>query len=107
MAVGNPEVAATTQVYRQRPDLSQDQHIDGMPLGTRGGMLIEHDFPVDGDYDITINGLVGAGYLWGVMEPNTLLVIVDDRRVFEAELGSAKDLDAVDLQQAEVLIAAE
>ncbi|MEN9704765.1 MAG: hypothetical protein RLZZ393_644 [Pseudomonadota bacterium] len=101
LAVGNPNARTQSTNYPGSWQASQYLHIEGLPLGTRGGMLIEHDFPVDGDYDVTINGLVGAGYLWGVMEPNTLLVTVDGKRVFEAELGGSKDLDAVDLQQAE------
>ena len=76
-------------------------HIEGLPLGTRGGMLIEHDFPADGEYEFTINGLVGAGYLWGVMDPNTLIITLDGERVFEHKLGGEEDLEAVDVRQAE------
>ncbi len=101
LAVGNPNARTQSTNYPGSWQASQHLHIEGLPLGTRGGMLIEHDFPVDGEYDVTINGLVGAGYLWGVMEPNTLIVTVDGQRAFEATLGDAKDLDAVDLQQAE------
>src|SRR6059036_3203121 len=53
-AVGNPGIAAVTSVYRVRPDLSQDQHLDGMPLGTRGGILAHHAFPLDGEYTIKV-----------------------------------------------------
>ncbi len=41
-AVGNLSVAPATTTYRVRPDLSQDQHIEGLPLGTRGGILVRH-----------------------------------------------------------------
>src|SRR5207237_5349419 len=41
-AVGNTRIAPSMATYRVRPDLSQDQHIDGMPLGTRGGILVQH-----------------------------------------------------------------
>ncbi|MEY4760162.1 MAG: hypothetical protein RLZZ200_18 [Pseudomonadota bacterium] len=101
LAVGNPNARTQSTNYPGTWQASQYLHLEGLPLGTRGGMLIEHEFPVDGEYEVTINGLVGAGYLWGVMEPNTLVVTVDDRRVYEADLGGDKDLDAVDLQQAE------
>ena len=30
-------------------------HIEGLPLGTRGGMLVEHDFPADGEYEFNIS----------------------------------------------------
>jgi len=54
MAVGNVNIAPATSVYRLRPDLSQDQHIDGLPPGTRGGILAKHNFPLDGEYNIKV-----------------------------------------------------
>ena len=54
LAVGNVNIAPATSTYRVRPDLSQDQHIEGLPLGTRGGMLVQHNFPVDGEYVIKV-----------------------------------------------------
>jgi hypothetical protein len=48
-AVGNLDIAQGTAVYRVRPDLSQDQHVEGLPPGPRGGILVRHTFPLDGD----------------------------------------------------------
>jgi Protein of unknown function (DUF1592)/Protein of unknown function (DUF1588)/Protein of unknown function (DUF1587)/Protein of unknown function (DUF1585)/Protein of unknown function (DUF1595)/Cytochrome C oxidase, cbb3-type, subunit III len=53
-AVGNMSVAPATTTYRVRPDLSQDQHIEGLPLGTRGGLLVKHFFPLDAEYVIKL-----------------------------------------------------
>lgn len=53
-AVGNMNIAAETATYRVRPDLSQDQHIEGLPLGTRGGILVHHYFPLDAEYVIKL-----------------------------------------------------
>src|SRR5437868_6792738 len=39
-AVGDMNIAPATATYRVRPDLSQDQHIEGLPLGTRGGAIV-------------------------------------------------------------------
>ncbi len=99
-ALGNPAARMQSRIYHGAPNANQYMHIEGLPLGTRGGMLIEHEFPADGDYEFTINGLVGAGYLWGVMDPNTLIITIDDVRVFEDKLGGKADLAAVDVQQA-------
>ena len=46
----------------------QEEHIEGLPLGTRGGMLVEHLFPADGDYTFNINqsGGFGGGYIAGL-----------------------------------------
>jgi hypothetical protein len=99
-ALGNPKARMTSTVYRGAPNANQYMHIEGLPLGTRGGMLIEHNFPADGEYEVTINGLVGGGYVWGVMDPNQLIVTVDDERVFQAQVGGEEDLEAVDVEQA-------
>src|SRR3984957_18225952 len=101
-AIGSPH-ARTQDVFINGPPEPQEyqyMHVDGLPLGTRGGMLFSHTFPADGEYRFTINGLVGAGYLWGELDPNTLIITVDGKRVFKNQLGGPKDLDAVDLQQA-------
>ena len=36
------------ETYRVRQDLSQNQHLEGLPLGTVGGLKVEHTFPLDG-----------------------------------------------------------
>src|SRR5579871_1695592 len=42
------------KVFRVPEDTSQDYHIEGMPFGTRGGMLVKYQFPADGDYSIKV-----------------------------------------------------
>ena len=44
------------------PDISQDDHIEGLPLGTRGGALIHHNFPLDGQYDFRAVATDGTGH---------------------------------------------
>lgn len=99
-AVGHPGARTTTRIFPGSLEAGQYVHLEGLPLGTRGGLLIETDLPVDGDYEFTINGLVGAGYVWGVMDPNTLIITVDDVKVFSQNLGGEEDLAAVDVEQA-------
>jgi len=53
-AVGDMSIAPATTTYRVRPDLSQDQHIEGLPLGTRGGILVNHYAPLDAEYVIKL-----------------------------------------------------
>jgi hypothetical protein len=53
-AVGNMNISPATAIYRVRPDLSQDQHIEGLPLGTRGGILVRHYAPLDAEYVIKL-----------------------------------------------------
>ena len=50
LAVGDTDIGAISTTYKVRGDLSQDRHVEGLPVGTRGGILIRHNFPVDGEY---------------------------------------------------------
>jgi len=54
LAVGDPKIDPIIDTYRVRADFTQNEHIEGLPLGTRGGVLIHHDFPLDGDYVIKV-----------------------------------------------------
>ena len=54
LALGGP-VPETELNFRMHSDVRQDVHLDGMPFGTRGGILIDHIFPVDGEYEFTIS----------------------------------------------------
>src|SRR5262245_23763936 len=58
LALGYPE-EPTLVVYRTREDTSQDYHIEGLPFGTRGGMLVAHTFPSDGEYTLTVTPIFG------------------------------------------------
>jgi hypothetical protein len=58
-AVGDRTAAPAQIVYTAPPGLAQDKHIDGLPLGTRGGMLFTHTFPLDAEYEFSVGG--GAG----------------------------------------------
>ncbi len=54
LAVGSAPPEAELR-FRVHADLGQDVHFEGMPFGTRGGLLIDHIFPVDGEYEIEVN----------------------------------------------------
>ena len=62
LAVGDPSIGLDRAVYRVPGDLDQDAHIDGLPLGTRGGLIIWHTFPLDAEYDLQV-GQAGGGRL--------------------------------------------
>jgi mono/diheme cytochrome c family protein len=46
-------------IFRAPEDTNQNYHIEGLPFGTRGGMLVEHLFPADGEYQLTITPIFG------------------------------------------------
>jgi hypothetical protein len=60
-AVGDRTLIPSQITYNAPGGFSQDRHIEGLPLGTRGGMLIKHTFPMDAEYDFNIGGGQGAG----------------------------------------------
>ena len=80
----------------------QNEHIDGLPLGTRGGLIVDHYFPADGEYEFNIREFFfgGAGYVTKVDTAHDVIMTIDDVRVFEATVGGAEDLKAVDQRQA-------
>jgi hypothetical protein len=99
-ALGNPRARTQSTMYSGSSAALQYMHHEGLPLGTRGGLVIDHSFPADGDYEVTISGLVGGGYVWGVMDPFQLIVTVDGDRVFQGQVGGEEDLRAIDVKQA-------
>jgi mono/diheme cytochrome c family protein len=54
LAVGSPVRAPATFVALVPADLTQEDHLEGLPLGTRGGTVVHYSFPLDGEYDIQI-----------------------------------------------------
>jgi mono/diheme cytochrome c family protein len=60
LAVGDKTMGPSQVTYSPPPGLAQDRHIDGLPLGTRGGRLIHHTFPLDAEYDFALGGRGGG-----------------------------------------------
>ncbi len=58
--VGDLTTTVGTSTYRTAPTLAQDRHVEGLPLGTRGGLRVDHNFPLDAEYEFTVRG--GAGF---------------------------------------------
>jgi len=55
LAVGDRGASATSVTYKIGRTLSQMRHVDGAPMGTRGGVSVVHTFPADGDYSIKVS----------------------------------------------------
>ena len=104
-AIGNPSPRPTSATYRPAKGTDQSVHVDGLPLGTRGGFLFEHLFPADGEYQLSIGALATAGYVRGMEYRHTLVVMVDGRKVFEHAVGGDEDMKAIDQKQAAAVAA--
>ena len=92
LAVGDPDTRAVMSVYRAPSDLAQGEHVEGLPLGTRGGILIHHNFPLDGEYGFDVFLLRNiVGYMTGLEWPHELEIAIDGERVFLAKVGGKED----------------
>jgi len=56
LAVGDLSAPPAPSVYNAIAGLSQNTHVDGLPLGTQGGMIVRHNFPLDAEYQIQTGG---------------------------------------------------
>ncbi len=91
-AIGDTDIAPAVSTYRVPPDRSQTDYVEGLPLGTRGGMLVSHHFPVDGEYVIRPR-------LWrntvdvvrGTETPHDLEVSLDGGRLSLTRFGGPED----------------
>jgi hypothetical protein len=54
LAIGTPPPAPNVDFVRLGDDLQQDEHIEGLPIGTRGGVSIPYTFPMDAEYVIKV-----------------------------------------------------
>jgi hypothetical protein len=93
LAVGDRSRTPVAETYRVRQDLSQNQHLDGLPLGTVGGLLVQHSFPLDGEYEFRIRlQTTNFGNLRGLDYPHQVETTVDGERVHVATIGGNADL---------------
>ena len=79
LAVGSTQ-SLQSDIIQNAPDLTQEGHLPGMPLGTRGGLSAPYTFPQDGEYDIQIFLARNfTGVVSGLREdrPHELLVLLD------------------------------
>jgi hypothetical protein len=92
LAVGDPKIPPTTYTFRNRPDLSQDRHIEGLPLGTRGGILVMYNFPLDAEYRFKVRFWGNTvNTVRGLELPSQVEVILDGARVKVVAMGGPED----------------
>jgi len=106
-AVGDktPSLASTT--YRSELPLAgraegggvQQGHIEGLPLGTRGGMLVEHWFPADGEYSLSVADFNVSLWKYNMEFENTMIFTLDGEKIHEISVGGGEDLIALDRDQ--------
>ena len=102
MAVGEANPAPDIASFEAPSLATQYRHVDGLPLGTRGGYAVDHFFPADGDYEFNVEIASQEGSLqrsyptWWLESKHRFLLTIDGQEVFTASLGGLEDSDAVD-----------
>jgi mono/diheme cytochrome c family protein len=84
LAVGTA-LAPTQTVYRVPEDTTQDYQVEGLPFGTRGGLLVRHQFPATAEYALKVvpvnKGNMGSNTAFGEVRGEKLEVLLDGARV--------------------------
>jgi hypothetical protein len=91
LAVGT-DTEVVRLAYRVPPDDSQQDEVDGVGLGTRGGLRFRHNFPQDAEYELAI-GLMRNfhGYITGLEFAHRVEIAIDGEQVFTAQVGGEED----------------
>ena len=93
LAVGDPEIGAGSDTFRIRQDLSQDTHVEGLPLGTVGGTAVRYTFPLDGEYVFQAKLYrTNLNIVRGLEYAHQVEIAIDGRRVYLATIGGREDL---------------
>ena len=108
-AIGNPKAPAETITYGDPANMvislppsgapgtgRQQHHLEGMPFGTRGGFVVEHNFPADGDYELTIGDMALAREVPRMEFENTVIALLDGKEFYRTTIGGETDHKNID-----------
>jgi cytochrome c5 len=95
VAVGDTDVAPGTVTFSISTEVTQNEHVQDLPLGTRGGRIAHYNFPADGEYVLygRLLRTVAEGYVGveGHETPYQFIITVDGQQVFTAPVGGKED----------------
>ena len=98
LAIGPAAMRPAIATYLARTDLTQDDHIAGLPLGTQGGMAVRHHFPLDGEYVVRLRlrrSVIDT--IRGLAEPYQIEVSLDRERVRLFTIGGEQPCGGIDI----------
>ncbi|MEO6338415.1 MAG: DUF1592 domain-containing protein, partial [Caulobacteraceae bacterium] len=109
LAVGDPKAPPIDTTYGNIANMiislppraaagagNQEKYKDGMPFGTRGGMVAEHVFPADGEYVLTIGDMALAREVPRLEFENTVVALLDGKEFYRTVVGGEEDHKAID-----------
>jgi len=108
-AIGNPKAPPLLTTYGDVANMvislppagdpgtgRQQHHLEGMPFGTRGGFIAEHNFPADGEYELTIGDMALAREVPRMEFENTVIALLDGQEIYRTSIGGDTDHKAID-----------
>jgi hypothetical protein len=108
-AIGNAKALAETTTYGDVANMvislppqgaagtgRQQHRLEGMPFGTRGGFIVEHNFPADGEYELTIGDMALAREVPRMEFENTVIALLDGVEFYRTTIGGDADYKAID-----------
>jgi cytochrome c553 len=82
VAVGRPSRSPGGETIRLPPDLTQEDHIEGLPIGTRGGALLHYTFPMNGEYEIQVRLMRDRDeHVEGLSDTHEIEILLDKARL--------------------------
>ncbi|MDX1561699.1 MAG: DUF1592 domain-containing protein, partial [Gammaproteobacteria bacterium] len=91
MAVGDSTISPGQTTYSVARDTSQDDHVEGLPFGTRGGLLVDHVFPLTAEYEIRVN-VSAAGFRLRTVGQDPVVVTLNGEEAAVIAAGSRTTL---------------
>ena len=98
LAIGPSSMRPVIETYLAPSDLTQDDHIDGLPLGTQGGMLVRHQFPLDGEYLMQLRlrrSVIDT--IRGLAEPHQIEISLDGERIQLFTIGGEQPCGGINI----------
>ena len=96
IATSDGRLSAGSQTYTVRQDRSQGHELDGLPLGTVGGLRASHIFPLDGEYEFQVRmWRTNLSAIRGLEYPHDVELSLDGARLLLATIGGDDDLIAL------------
>lgn len=97
LAVGSPLKRPDGATIRVPADFTQEKHVPGLPIGTRGGVVVPYNFPVDGEYEIEVRLSRDRNEkVEGLRGQSTIEFLIDRARVKEFTIKPSRDHDQID-----------
>src|SRR5262249_26830460 len=100
LALGTSPKSPGGDTVNLPPDLTQEEHFEKLPLGTRGGLALRYTFPLDAEYEIQVRLARDRNeHVEGLSESTQIEVLIDGKRAGTFTVkppGSGKDHEAVD-----------